>query len=168
MSTWTFTCVNHPTYRWDKNKCGGGFIGAGVLAFQGDLLTRLPGAPYGMSSLRLAGIEFWGYLGDEEARDYAKRFREVYTPECSCPMSDLVVVAKEYQPFTEACERFHSPGYAAAPSGRVHKTIRGKTLCGRGRLAEGWREVKGDTAVLDAYKCATCYGKPRQQHLRAA
>lgn len=157
MSTWTFTCVNHPTYRWTKNKCGGGFIGRGVLSFEGDLETRKPGNPWGFAERHMADLT-------AEQREH---FLERYTPECDCPFSDLRVVAREYQPFTEACERFHNPGFVSAPSGRVHKTLRGRTLCGRAP-SEGWRDSKTDRSVLDAYKCATCYGKQRQQHLRAA
>lgn len=98
-STWTFACRNHPTYRWTKNKCGGGFIGSGVLIFEGDLATGKPGAPFGMSQRRLDAIAFSGFLGEEGARDYVADFLTRYTPECNCPLSDLYVVAKEYQPF---------------------------------------------------------------------
>lgn len=90
MSTWTFTCRHHRNLRWTKNKCGGGFIGRGVLMFAGDLDTGKP-APFAFtqseSSLR------------ERSPEYQREYRERYAVECDCPVSDLIVVRKHAVPF---------------------------------------------------------------------
>lgn len=98
MSTWTFTCVNHPHLRWTKNKCGPGFIGGGVLIFEGDAERMASGGPFPMSQRRIDLLLFAGFLGDEGARKYAEDYLSRYVAECNCPMSDLRVHAKEYQP----------------------------------------------------------------------
>lgn len=91
-STWTFACRNHPTYRWTKNKCGPGFIGRGVLIFEGDLATGKPSDPFGTFESEIA----------RRAPEDQAHYRARYTPQCDCRYSDLYVVAKEYQPFPVA------------------------------------------------------------------
>lgn len=82
-STWTFSCQEHPTYRWTKNKCGPGFIGRGVLMFHGEL----GGLP--------ASIDVYGEKRlSETPQEYQDWYRQRYTPECNCPMSMLQVVAE--------------------------------------------------------------------------
>ena len=90
--TWTFTCRNHPTYRWTKTKCGPGFMGRGVLLFQGDLATGKPSSAINFSESTLAG----------RPADYQAHYRSKYAVECDCPIEDLIVVAHEYQPFPAA------------------------------------------------------------------
>lgn len=87
-STWTFTCRNHRNKRWTKTKCGPGFIGRGVLMFEGDVDGKPAPFSFVKSERTLA----------ETPPEYQREYRERYAVECDCPISDLVVVAREYQP----------------------------------------------------------------------
>lgn len=98
MATWTFSCINHPHLRWTKNKCGPGFIGRGVLIFEGDAQTGKPGDLFGTMEGALAEWE-------PEARDH---FLKKYVPQCDCHYRDLYVVAEEYLAFKEG-EPFQQP-----------------------------------------------------------
>ena len=89
--TWTFTCRNHRNKRWTKNKCGPGFIGRGVLAFEGDIDGKP--APFSFVKSESSLVEL-----EAENPEYVREYRERFAVECDCPMSDLIKVAEEYQP----------------------------------------------------------------------
>ncbi len=84
--TWTFSCAHHPNLRWIKTKCGPGYMGRGILMFQGDLESGLPANP--MIVLSEGGLS-------RHVLEYQEHYREHYAVECDCPLSDLVTVAKK-------------------------------------------------------------------------
>lgn len=126
MSTWTYTCEQHPNLRWTRNKQGGGYIGGGVLIFEGCVETLRRGAPFGMSQARFDSILFSGFLGEEGAKEYAEKFLEHHVPECNCPMSLLRVIAEEYQPVPHRvryCEECGEEDYKLAPQDHCGKPM---------------------------------------------
>lgn len=84
MPTVIMRCRNHPTYRWTKTKHGPGYIGAGVLMFDGEEGGKPSNPLFNVSESTLA----------QQPQAYQDHYREAYTPECDCPFSDLEVIAE--------------------------------------------------------------------------
>lgn len=72
------TCKNHPTYRWTHTKYGPGYIGSGVLMFDGEEGGK-PGSAFNMNERQI----------EEHGEEFAVAYRERWTPECTCPYGDL-------------------------------------------------------------------------------
>lgn len=73
------TCANHPSYRWIQTKYGPGYMGRGVLMFQGEAGGQ-PACPFNFTEAELA----------QTSPANQAHFRKSFTPECDCPGSDLV------------------------------------------------------------------------------
>lgn len=100
-TTWTFTCRHHRHLRWTKNKCGGGFIGRGVLIFEGDLKTGKRGP------ISFVQCESSLKQREKDSPEYVREYRERFAAECDCPASDLIVYAKQALTFDAQLEEWN-------------------------------------------------------------
>lgn len=87
QGTVTLTCKNHPSYRWVQTKYTlpgetRTYGGDGVLMFKGED-DGLPASYFNISEAKLKTYD----------KAFQKQFRENHTPECDCPIDDLVFLA---------------------------------------------------------------------------